>query len=276
MQWIGYNRDLWSLKPSRPQASPIYCGQQLFSDFEEHIMAIPAAKLKEILTADEAALVKASRGPSLAKLSTAELKKHATLARKQYDNWLALGREQSRAKSKKVGVGETAVNTKLKTDAFGEALQAFESQLARADGSAAPKKKAPDANAYGSPKKKRNAGHRATRVEVRQGLSEIKESLKEPARKAAKKKAVKKVAKKKVAEPAASADPKKVDKATKKSAPKSPPVGNPGLGFDKGKVREAKTAAKQSRLDRSGVTTRFQGHVSSRGKRAQGRRDSRG
>jgi hypothetical protein len=238
-------------------------------------MAIPAAKLKEILTADEAALVKASRGSGLAKLSTAELKKHATLARKQFDKWLALGRDQSRAKSKKVGVGDTAVNTKLKTEAFGEALQAFESQLAWADGSAAPKKKTPDAT-----KKKRNAGHRATRAEVRQGIKEIKLELKEPARLAAKKKAAKKVAPKKVAKKPAEAAPmaptKKVKKATKKSAPKSQPVGNPGLGFDKGKGHEAKTAAKQSRLDRSGVTTRFQGHVSSRGKRAQGRRDSRG
>jgi hypothetical protein len=179
IQGIGYNGDLWHLKPIRPQTSPIYCGQQLFSDFEEHVMAIPAAKLKEILTADEAALVKASRGPGLAKLSTAELKKHATLARKQYDKWLALGREQSRSKSKKVGFGETAANTKLKTEAFAEALQAFESQLAQADGSAAPKKKTPDANAYGSPKKKRNAGHRATRVEVRQRIKEIKLELRQ-------------------------------------------------------------------------------------------------
>jgi hypothetical protein len=261
------------LKPIRPQASAIYCGQQLFSDFEEHIMAIPAAKLKEILTADEAALVKASRGPGLAKLSTAELKKHATLVRKQYDKWLSLSREQSRAKSKKVGFGETAANTKLKKEAFADALQAFETQLAQTDTSAAPKKKV-------LTKKKRNAGHRSTRNEVRQGIKEIKLELKEPARKAAKKKAAKKVAPKKVAKKPAEAAPpaptKKAKKATKTTAAKSPPVGNPGLGFDKGKVREAKTAAKQSRLDRSGVTTRFQGHVSARGKRAQGRRDSRG
>jgi hypothetical protein len=236
-------------------------------------MAIPAAKLKEILTADEAALVKASRGSGLAKLSAAELKKHATLARKQYDKWLALGRDQSRAKSKKVGFGETAANTKLKTEAFGEALQAFESQLAQADGGTAPKKKAVT-------KKKRTAGHRATRAEVRQGLSEIKESLKEPARKAAQKKVVKKSAKKvpnkKVVESAAPATPKKVKGAKKKRAPKTSPVGNPGLSFDKDKARQAKTAAKQSRLDRSGVTSRVQGHASARGKRAQGRRDAKG
>jgi hypothetical protein len=234
-------------------------------------MAIPAAKLKGILTADEAALVKASRGPGLAKLSAAELKKHAALARKQYDKWLSLSREQSRAKSKKVGFGESAANTKLKKEAFADALQAFESQLAQSGGAAAPKKKVVT-------KKKRNAGHRATRSEVRQGIKEIKLELKEPARKAAKKKAAKRVTAKKVAAKPAEqvAAPKKVKKATKKSAPKSPPVGNPGLGFDKGKARSAKTAAKQSRLDRSGVTSRVRGHVSARGKRAQGRRDSRG
>jgi hypothetical protein len=241
-------------------------------NLKEHHMAIPAAKLKEILTSDEAALVKASRGPSLAKLSAAELKKHATLARKHYDKWLALGREQSRAKGKKVGFGESAANTKLKTEAFGDALKAFESQLAQTGGVPAPKKKP-------LTKKKRNAGHRATRMEVRDEIKEFKLELKEPARKAAKKKAAKKAAPKKVAKkPAESAAPptKKVKKAKKKTPPKTAPAGNPGLGFDKGKARSAKTAAKQSRLDRSGVTSRVRGHVSARGKRAQGRRDSRG
>lgn len=234
-------------------------------------MAIPAAKLKGILTADEAALVKASRGPGLAKLSAVELKKNATLARKHYDKWLSLSREQSRAKSKKVGFGESAANTKLKKEAFADALEAFESQIAQSGGVPAPKKKP-------ITKKKRNAGHRATRSEVRDEIKEIKLELKEPARQAAKKKAVKKAAPKKVAKkPADAATPTtKVKKAKKKTPPKTAPVGNPGLGFDKAKARSAKTAAKQSRLDRSGVTSRVRGHVSARGKRAQGRRDSRG
>lgn len=236
-------------------------------------MAVPAAKIKEICTADEAKLVRASRKPELEKLSAAELKKHAAVARKLYDKWLALGREQSRAKSKKVGFGESASNTKLKTEAFGDALKAFEDQLARQPGTAAPKKKAVT-------KKKRNAGHRSERFDVRKELREVKESLKEPARKAAKKKAVKKAAakkkvvQKKVAEPAASEEP--VKKAVKRTRPKTVPVGNKGLNLDKGKARQANTAAKQSRLDRSGVTSRVRGHVSARGKRSQGRRDAKG
>lgn len=236
-------------------------------------MAVPAAKIKEICTAEEAKLVRASRKPELEKLSAAELKKHAAVARKLYDKWLALGREQSRAKSKKVGFGESPANTKLKTEAFGDALKAFEDQLAKQPGTAAPKKKAVT-------KKKRNADHRANRSNVRQELSEMKESLKEPARKAAKKKAVKKVsakkkvAQKKVAEPVTAEEP--VKKAVKRTRPKTAPVGNPGLNFDKGKARQAKTAAKQARLDRSGVTSRMRGHTMVRGQRAQARRDSKG
>lgn len=236
-------------------------------------MAVPAAKIKEICTAEEAKLVRASRKPELEKLSAAELKKHAAVARKLYDKWLALGREQSRAKSKKVGFGESPANTKLKTEAFGDALKAFEGQLAKQPGTAAPKKKAVT-------KKKRNAGHRSDRFDVRMELREVKESLKEPARKAAKKKAVKKAAAKKAAtkkaaEPVLAEAPVK-KKAVKKKAPKTAPVGNPGLNFDKGKARQARTAAKQSRLDRSGVNSRVRGHVSARGKRSQGRRDSKG
>jgi hypothetical protein len=190
-----------------------------------------------------------------------------------YDKWLALGREQSRAKSKKVGFGESAANTKLKTEAFGDSLKAFEDQLAKQPGNAAPNKKVVT-------KKKRNAGHRSDRFDVRKELREVKESLKEPARKAAKKKAVKKAAakkkvvQKKVVEPVTAEEP--VKKAVKRTRPKTAPGGNPGLNFDKGKARQAKTAAKQSRLDRSGVTSRVRGHVSARGKRSQGRRDSKG
>ena len=184
-------------------------------------MAVPAAKIKEICTADEAKLVRASRKPELEKLTSAELKKQAAVARKLYDKWLSLSRSQSRASGKKVGFGESAANTKLKTEAFGDALKAFEDQLGKQTTATAPKKKV-------LTKKKRNAGHRATRSEVRQELSSVKESLKEPARKAAKKKAAKKVAKKKVAqketEPATTEEP--VKKAVKSTRHKTAPVGN--------------------------------------------------
>lgn len=238
-------------------------------------MAVPAAKIKEICTADEAKLIRASRKPELEKLSSSELKKNAGRARKLYDKWLALSREQSRATGKKVGFGESAANTKLKTEAFGESLKAFESQLAKQEGSAAPKNKS-------LTKKKRNAGHRAARAEVRGELSAVKESLKEPARKAAKKKAAKKAAAKKktakdaVVEQAAESETTPKKKVPKRGRPAPTPTANLGLGLDKGKNRKANTAAKQSRLDRSGVTSRVRGHVTARGKRAQGRRDARG
>ena len=44
----------------------------------------------------------------------------------------------------------------------------------------------------------------------------------------------------------------------------------------RGRQRLAKTAAKQARVKQAGLDSRFRGHVSARGKRGQGRRDSRG
>lgn len=250
-------------------------------------MVVPAAKVREICTASEVALVRNSRAPSINLLTPAELKQHAVRARKLYDKWLALSRTQARARSGKVGFGETQANTELKLQIFADALKNFDDKLANQKPIAvAGKPMRPKT------KKSRNLGHRATRAEIREELSEIKEALKEPARNAAKKKEVKKVAVKKTASaPAkksaaasagkqakkvASAKSKAKKKTAKKTAPASSPSGNPGLGFDKDKLRQAKTAAKQSRLDRSGVTTRMRGHVSARGKRSQGRRDSKG
>jgi hypothetical protein len=243
-------------------------------------MAVPAAKVKEICTAQEAALVQASRKPDVDQLTPAELKQHIGRARQLYDKWLALSRSQARASGKKVGFGESKPNTELKSKAFGDAIKAFEDQLAKQSGSTVPKTKVAQKKIVqkkvAKTKQMRSDGHRVSRAEVRAELSAVKESLKEPARKAAKKKAAKKVAAQKL--PAAAAAPveKKAKKTAKKTPPAISPMGNLGLGLDKEKLRQARTAAKQSRLDRSGVTTRMRGHVSARGQRAQGRRDSRG
>lgn len=237
-------------------------------------MAVSLAKFKEIATAAEVELVRASR--ALKELTSTEAKQLATRARKHYDKWLDLSRSQARDRSKKVGLGEIKANTELKLQAFAEALEKFEAHLLKLGAAPAAKKKA-------APKTKqtRNAGHRAARAAIRDELSAVQESLKEPARKAAKKKAVKKAAaKKKVAQKPAGeivvveSAPKK--KVPKRGRPAPIPTANLGLGLNKGKNRKANTVAKQARLDTSGVTSRVRGHVSARGKRAQGRRDSRG
>jgi hypothetical protein len=239
-------------------------------------MAISLAKFKEIATAAEVELVKASR--ALATLTSAEVKQLASRARKNYDKWVDLSRNQARETGKKIGFGEIKANTELKLQAFAEALKKFEAHLTTLGSPPAAKKTA-------APKTRqtRNAGHRAARASVRGELNAVQESLKGPARKAAKKKAVKKAAAKPKAAKAPAVDddgvttetaPKK--KVPKRGHPATPPTANPGLGLNKGKNRKAATAAKQARLDGSGVTSRVRGHVQARGKRAQGRRDAKG
>lgn len=246
-------------------------------------MAVPIGKFKEIATSAEIELVRSSRKPAITNLSATELKKKAAQARKRRDKWQDLSRSQERARSKEVGFGETKANTELKVKAFAEALQNFEAQLAKQGPAPAAKNKAARKT-----RQARTASHRAARATIREELSAVQESLKGPARKAAKKKAakqkaVKKSSLRKVATKKAAADdaaapaesaPKK--KVPKRGRPASAPTDNPGLGLDKAKARKATAAAKKRRVDRSGLTSRVRGHVSARGRRAQGKRDSRG
>jgi hypothetical protein len=239
-------------------------------------MAVSLAKFKEIANSSETELVRDSRKPAINNLTATELKHKASRARKLYDKWLDLSRSQARARSEKIGFGENKANTQLKVDAFAEALQNFEAKL---DKEGIPK---PTKKKVTKTKKTRNIGHRGKRSEVREELSAIQESLKEPTRKAKKKTATKKAATKKAPPrgeaPTEGLAAKKAakKKTAKKTPPKSAPVGNTGLGLNKGKARQAKAAAKKGQVDRSGLTSRVRGHVSARGRRAQGRRDSRG
>jgi hypothetical protein len=228
-------------------------------------MTVPAAKVKEICTAQEAALVRSSRSPALGKLTPAEVKKNAARARKLYDKWLALSRGQSRAKSKKTGFGESKANTSLKLEILGDALKSFENKLSKLESVTGTKKKA-------KTKKARSAGHRAARAEIRAELALEKETLKKTPSKPAGKKATKK---KSVKEKA-----KKVsqNKPVTNLASSTPPTGQKAKKTAKknSAASKAKTAAKKARIKRSGLDSRVLGHVSARGKRAQARRDSKG
>lgn len=62
-------------------------------------------------------------------------------------------------------------------------------------------------------------------------------------------------------------------KATKKPASKL--TGSIGLSAP-AEIKNAKTAAKKTRIKISGADTRVRGHVSAQGKRAQSRRDAKG
>jgi hypothetical protein len=261
-------------------------------------MAIPASKVRAICTASEAELVRASRKSELDKLSHAEVEKLLGQARKLFRKWRDLGRDQARARSQQVGFGEKAANTKLKVELFGETVTRLEAQLAKLD------KVEAGAKATAVTKKDRSAEHRATRAAVRKGMTaagDLENETKFKKRKLLTSATTKAPAAKPIAaKPAAKPAPKAIAKPAVKPAPakptKSKPAPQSGLSavdlvearslttlvspskfgqLNPAKQRKAITAAKQSRVLRSGKTTRTLSHVKARGKRNQARRDAK-
>lgn len=264
-------------------------------------MTVPASKVKSLCTDSEVALVRASRKPELEKLPAARVKQLAVRARKLVTKWHGLDRDQSRTRSRESGLGESEANTRLKAEIFREALNSFEAQLAKLEKSSASPAKGPSRKT----KKDRSAEHRATRAAVRKGMTAAEDlmNLSTAKPKAAK---TKPTAKGKPA--AASGQAAKSKSAVKSSTAKAPapaapasipakkprpsaPAPIPGSELPtippasvhakrapsttKGKQRDAAAAALQSRLARSGKTTRGRGFLISKTKRAQGRRDSK-
>ncbi len=239
-------------------------------------MTIPAAKVKALCTESEAALVRASRKGELELLSHAEVKQLAVRARKLVGKWRDLKRGQSRTRGREAGFGEADANTKLKKQLFLEALTSFEARLEKleAKGAHTAAKPAPKTT-----KKHRTVEHRATRAAVRKGMVAAQdlvnsELMSEPAPAAP-------------APVAAKAPAAKPAVATKKPAKAAAPAARPAktavpkgrqksvAAIDPTKQRKAITAAKTSRVARSGKTTRVLSHVKSRGKRVQARRDAK-
>ncbi len=118
----------------------------------------------------------------------------------------------------------------------------------------------------------------AKKATASSGGPKKKAAKKKSAKKAAKKKAVKKTTAKKgaYAARAKKAVKKKLDKGAAASTDNqgSQSKGLVGPIVEKKQIR-AETAIKQGRVDRSGLRSRVKGHVSARGRRAQGKRDSR-
>ncbi len=147
-------------------------------------MTVSAAKVRSLCTTSETALVRASRKPELEQLSPAVLRRNAQLARKLFDKWQDLGRSQSRATGRKTGAGAVDPNTAVKAEIFRDALNSFETRLAKADESASPAAKKPKSKT----KRMRSAEHRSTRAAVRKGLTAVEDSLALEQRKKKKKK----------------------------------------------------------------------------------------
>ncbi len=155
---------------------------------------------------------------------------------------------------------------------FRDALENFEARLANPATSVAPAVR----TTRPKTKKSRSGGHRTARAAIRKGMTAVEDVLntgnaenKSPAAAPVAKpkspsSAVPKKRKPVVAQPEASPPKKAVPPAKRRIRP---------TGVGASKQRDATAAAKKSRLVRSGTTTRMLGHISSRGKRSQARRD---
>ncbi len=246
-------------------------------------MTIPVSKVRALCTASEVALVRASRMGELETMAPANLRRLSASARKLLEKWQDLGRDQSRARNRKVGFGDTSANTRLKEQIFREALARFDEQLAKMDeGTAAPASKSKSKKPMA---KNRTAGHRSTRTAVRQDLKATKRGLNAPV--------VKKVESKPApsapAAPATASSSKAAASTPKKSSPKKTtrapravakaiPARKPltlSAAFPAKEQRKVTGAAKKARLIQSGKKTRVHGHVVASGKRAQARRDGK-
>jgi len=258
-------------------------------------MGISLAEAKSICTKGEFAVLQASQGPALDKLSAAQLKRHAMQSRKLLDKWSDKSRSQARTSSRKAGFPDLDTRSAAKNGMFREALQIFEGRLKAveaATGASVPK-----------PKKARVA-----RAATRTSLGGIAKSLSSPspAKTAAPRAAPKKTAKKKAAKAApaaapkaaAKAAPKAAKKATKKAPKKSKAVARAAAASvtraSAAGTKSAKPAAglheptsiasqQKGAISRGkgprhtpGYSRNIAGHVSARGKRSQAKRDKKG
>lgn len=256
------------------------------------------AEARKICTPAEMNLLLACRPKSLEKLSADELKDNVVSARRLRDKWRDVATDQRRdtQRRQQARVTDDNARSREKSALFAHALSKFEDQLKNvqsSDGAAILSKTAPEKK----PKKAERAQtHREVRSiargRVKAARSEFdtagkrtsgaakKKVAKKPAAK--KKATVTKPAKKNAAAPAKKKVAKKaaavkttITKPAKKKATKAPRKA--GLvTADPGQQLSAKTAAKKSRIKASGLLARVRGHVAASGRRAQGKRDSRG
>ena len=252
-------------------------------------MAISLPRAKALCNANELSLLRASTRNEIGKLSSAQLKQKITRARNLRDKWNDQARSQRRATQSAQRSRQTDANARSaeKADLFGEALGRFEAQLAKLaskgrSSASAPKKIASRA---------RSASHRADRAEVRDTLKGKKLVLNQ------KKKPAKPKTTKPVPAPVAvfpephSAETEEHISAGSRDMPggiakkrKTHAVAGltamqaarelQGLRVSKGQQLRARTAAKQTRLQASGLI-RIQKNASAANKRRQAKRDAR-
>ncbi|MFN7731379.1 MAG: hypothetical protein ACK5OB_05730 [Pirellula sp.] len=270
-------------------------------------MPFSTDEIRELCTKEELAIVLASQSPALEKLSPAEVKKHASNARKLSDKWQKLSRGQARTESRKSGSPDLDSRSHAKHTLFKEVLGVFESRSAAIENlptvtSGAGRK---------TPSAIRTQQARVTRQTTRKELHGTKKKLNAAAKAAAPAKpaaaaasTTTKVATKKKAKPAtktakkgttkAAAAKKALNKTAATRAARRPTVSadaKPATSVKPAvkavaakKVAPATTTAqktalagkaKANRVAISNRTSNIAGHVSGKGKRAQARRDTK-
>jgi hypothetical protein len=248
-------------------------------------MAVAASRVRAVCTGAEVRLVRTSRHPALGALTLGEVRKYAVQARKLADKWTDRSRNEARGKSPQTGARAAADNTQLKAQIFRDALASFEARAAELSAAGAHPGDAPKPPKH---KRKRSAAHRASRTTARQGLA-VEASLlnaqagARPRKRSAKPSPSASVPAEPPAKTPVAAPPARAAKAAaKKPKPPAKAGAKPAKPAAKTtslkavKRQPAVAAAKKSRLDRSGITTRKAGHIGARTRRKQGRRDARG
>ncbi|MFM8172426.1 MAG: hypothetical protein ACKN81_02680 [Pirellulaceae bacterium] len=276
-------------------------------------MVVPLAEAKVLCTKEELAVVKASRHPELSKLTAAQVKRHATLARKLMDKWSDQSRSQARTSNRATGSSNLDSRSHAKTALFRETLDALELRLSELETATLSKTPVPK----GTPKQVRAKQSRVARSQERRNLHVAKKGMnavakpapsrvvdapvevvkpvakKTPRRKVATKTATavkaavasraKKPAKKAVAK---AARPTKRAIASAAAAPVagSAPVNRAAsrkaagtaASRTKAKAVPAADRLKANRIAASNKSSNILGHVSGKGKRAQAKRDRKG
>lgn len=269
-------------------------------------MPLSLDEIRALCTKEELALVLASRSPSIEKLSSTEVKKHAVNSRKMADKWQKLSRGQARTESRKTGAPDLDSRSHAKHELFKETLDVFEARLAAIESvptvtSSAERKPAAAV---------RTQAARAARQSTRKQLHGTKKKINAsaapaavpktatvkspPVKSATVKKGTKKATKptktatKKGATKSAAAKQALVKtaatRAAKKPAAASTSVQPKTKSVSVKKITPAISPAQKTALggklkaDRKAISNRtsnIAGHVSAKGKRAQARRDSK-
>lgn len=221
------------------------------------------AEARKICTPAEMGLLLACRPKALEMLSADELKNNVVSARRLRDKWRHLATEQRRQTQRlqQARVTDDNARSREKSALFAHALSKFEDQLKNVDSSDGAVKISRPAREKKPKKAERAQTHREVRS-ISRGPLKVARSEVNAAGTGTSGRAKKKVVKKQA--------------AVATAATLKPAVKKKSAAVKKAAAPAKKKVAKKSRIKASGLLARVRGHVVASGRRAQGKRDSRG